>query len=82
MNPERTMPPTPESNYHSYLLRLWQVPGGGGGQWRASLEDVQTGDRQGFNDLASLVGFLDSLTHSHQVRKVILEPPTEDNRLD
>jgi hypothetical protein len=43
---------------HSYLLRLW--PAGSAGQlvWRASLENVQTGERLGFATLEQLFVFL------------------------
>ena len=75
------MNPT-QPDYHSYLLRMWLVPGGGEGHWRASLENVQTGELQGFKDLPSLLAHLEDLTVPHQVRKVILEPPTPDNGLD
>jgi len=47
------------SKYHSYLLRLWQVREETGSHWRASLEDVQTGELQGFADLAEPLHFLE-----------------------
>ena len=71
-----------QPDYHSYLLRLWLVPDGGEGQWRASLEDFQTGDQQGFKDLPALLGFLASLTHLHDVQQVTLESPAPDEQLD
>ncbi len=43
-------------NYHSYLLRVWQS--GPDGQWRASLQYVQSGETLRFADLASCLTFL------------------------
>jgi hypothetical protein len=51
----------------SYLLRLW--PAGAAHQqvWRASLEDVQSGERRGFANLEQLFVFLMEQTeHSGQ----------------
>jgi len=45
-------------NYHSFLLRLWQVHGETGTDWRASLQDVETGELQGFPGLAALIDYL------------------------
>jgi hypothetical protein len=42
--------------YLSFLLRLWRETEQGG--WRASLENVMTGERHGFPDLPSLYAFL------------------------
>ncbi len=45
--------------YLAYLLRVWHVTGEDGAPaWRASLEDVQTGERQGFGSLGQLLAFL------------------------
>jgi hypothetical protein len=48
------------TEYHSYLLRLWQetpyAP------WRASLQNASTGERRGFSDLESLFTFLRTQT--------------------
>ncbi len=44
----------------SYLLRLWPASSAGTRVWRASLANVQTGERIGFADLASLFTFLES----------------------
>jgi hypothetical protein len=46
-----------QSDYQSYLLRLWRVNGGEEG-WRASLESAHAGGRRGFADLEALFGFL------------------------
>ena len=66
MNPEA-------NNYHSYLLRLWQVQDNGGSFWRASLEEVQTGELQGFPDLNALLGYLERLAFTNQEEKTVLE---------
>ncbi len=44
------------SGYIAYLLRLWRA--GGGGEWRASVEDPHTGERRGFASLEALFAFL------------------------
>ena len=46
--------------YRAYLLRLWWVEDDGG-YWRARLENVHTGEAQGFPTLEKLVEFLQSL---------------------
>ncbi len=51
-----------QRRYVAYLLRLWQVTSGGGRVWRASLQDVQTGERQGFASVAQLIAFLEAQT--------------------
>jgi hypothetical protein len=51
-----------QSVYHSFLLRLWEAKADGESGWRASLEQVDTGERLGFTDLAELFRFLESLT--------------------
>ena len=50
-----------QSDYHSYLLRLWRVRDDGH-QWRASLEDVQTGEMSAFENVKALVKYLEALT--------------------
>ena len=44
---------------HAYLLRLWPATSAGTRVWRASVVTVQTGERRGFADLASLFTFLE-----------------------
>ncbi len=45
--------------YLAYLLRLWHVTGSDGvPAWRASLEEVHTGARQGFGSLEQLLAYL------------------------
>ena len=44
-----------QPGYRAYLLRLWQVRSGGQLVWRASLEDVHSGERHGFATLVDLL---------------------------
>ena len=60
-------------DYHSYLLRLWQVQEEGGAGWRASLEDVQSGELHGFEDLAALQRYLEELARVQQEDVVLLD---------
>ena len=66
------MVPTPK-DYHSYLLRLWQVQEEAGPGWRASLEDVQSGELHGFEDLEALQRYLEELARVHQEQGVLLD---------
>jgi hypothetical protein len=47
-----------QTNYESYLLRLWQVRQGGRRVWRASLESTRTGARVNFADVTQAFAFL------------------------
>lgn len=42
----------------AYLLRLWPVRCQERTLWRASLENVTSGERHGFADLETLLGYL------------------------
>ena len=64
------MDPT-SNDYHSYLLRLWRVRDDGH-HWRASLEDVQTGELHGFEHLGGLLDYLEALTTTDQPEKAVL----------
>ena len=55
-----------QSDYHSYLLRMWRVQGDKGVDWRATLEEVHSGELHGFPDLAALLGYLEALGCSNQ----------------
>lgn len=44
----------------SFLLRLWRVRDDGQ-NWRAMLQDVETGERHGFATLEGLAAFLRAL---------------------
>jgi hypothetical protein len=50
-----------QSDYQSYLLRLWRAKEGKEG-WRASLESAQTGERKGFATLDALFDYVRSRT--------------------
>jgi len=50
-----------QSDYLSYLLRLWKV-GEDGPVWRASLESSHSGERTGFAQLDDLFDFLRNQT--------------------
>ncbi len=45
-------------DYLAYLLRLWRVRDVDESQWRASLEDAETGERRGFANIERLCEFL------------------------
>ena len=44
--------------YRAYLVRFWDAGRPGAPLWRVSAQEVQTGERRGFPDLASLCAFL------------------------
>ena len=50
-----------QTDYLSYMLRLWQESEKGG-VWRASLQSPDTGERVGFASLDKLYGFLQRQT--------------------
>jgi hypothetical protein len=47
-----------QSDYLSYLLRLWRVDGGERAIWRASLHNPHTREQRGFASLDDLFWFL------------------------
>ena len=51
--------------YRAYLLRLWRVEDDGS-RWRARLENVDTGEQQGFASLEKLIEFLRGLGGEEQ----------------
>jgi hypothetical protein len=63
-----------QKKYRSYLLRLWQVQLGEGIGMRASLEDVQSSELHGFEDLAALVVFLEVLKNDVREDEVGSKP--------
>ena len=69
-----------QSDYHSYLLRLWRVQGEEGDCWRASLEEVQTGELKGFADLAALVDYLEELACTSREDEALLEQEPDEGR--
>ncbi len=50
--------------YLAFLLKIWPVMSKSNleSSWRASLENPYTGERQGFQDLDTLLKFLKTLT--------------------
>ena len=46
--------------YRAYMLRMWRTEEDGH-NWRALLEEVETGKRHGFANLEELFEFLESL---------------------
>ena len=49
-------------NYHSFLLRLWRVRRNGEPKERASLENVENGEKRGFISLEDLLAYLAEIT--------------------
>ncbi len=47
-------------DYRAFLLRLWRVEGED--EWRALLENVETGEKVGFAGIQSLSRFIQSIT--------------------
>ena len=43
-------------SYHSYLLRLWYDPKTS--RWRIVIENVHTGEKQGFIEVESLLTYI------------------------
>ena len=41
--------------YQAFLLRCWQAEGA---EWRFRLQNVQTGEQKGFNNLDTMLAFL------------------------
>jgi hypothetical protein len=46
------------TDYYSFLLRLWRVKEQGGQDWRASLENVESNEKRGFDRLEELLVYL------------------------
>jgi len=62
-----------QNDYHSYLLRMWWVKAAEGGAWRATLEDVQSGELHGFADLSALLEYLQALGSPNRQAEAFLE---------
>jgi hypothetical protein len=56
--------------YMAYLLRVWQVQGKEGSSWRASVEEVHTGERRGFASLEELFDFVREQTGQVTNRRI------------
>ncbi len=61
-----------ERRYVAFLVRLWSVHPNGELVWRASAENVHTGERHGFADLTALFDFLRAVVEE--------EPPAPGQR--
>ena len=48
-----------QSDYRSYLLRVWQEKGREGSLWRATMEEVMTGEQRHFASLEALFEYLE-----------------------
>ena len=54
-----------ETEYYSFLLRLWTVNRQNGQPiWRASLQSSESGEKLVFANMAEMVDYLESLTTS------------------
>ena len=51
-----------QAGYYSFLLRLWQVKEDGGQEWRATLENVESGEKRGFTNVEDLLAYLSQVT--------------------
>jgi hypothetical protein len=60
---------TEGKHYFSYLLRVWLAEEGSQPQWRASLEDTHSGERQGFASLEDMGWCLKELTRLNSREK-------------
>ena len=66
-----------ENRYRSYLLRCWKAGGARSdepGEWRFSLECIQTGKKRGFLRLSTLLEFLDGELKQYE-RGLVVTPP-------
>ena len=52
-----------QTEYLAFMLRLWKARDNGE-SWRASLEDVKTGEKRGFTSLDELFAYLRLNTES------------------
>ena len=57
------------TNYFSFLLRLWQEHREGQLIWRASLEDPRDGERLGFKGIEELLMYLTQVTQGGTSQK-------------
>ncbi len=64
------------SLYQSYLLRLWRESING--EWRASLQNVSTGQCRYFASLSQLCNFLEETTRQPLRVWTEIESPAED----
>src|SRR5437868_2962496 len=69
-----------QRHYLSYLLRLWQEHATLR-IWRASLENPQTGEREGFADMVQLFAFLEEQVADVTSRAGALPPESKEVNL-
>lgn len=62
----------------SFLIRFSYTPGRSAGSWRATVEHMQSGEREEFMDLESLLAFL----RRHAERVPMLRPRSGEPRCD
>ena len=65
-----------QSNYASYLLRLWRAEEDGQPVWRASLESTMDGQRLNFASLEALIAFLETQFSPRRSTRREEEKPT------
>ena len=53
---------TKQVNYCSFLLRMWWAKEEGSQEWRASLENVESGEKRGFTSLEEMLAYLSKIT--------------------
>lgn len=63
--------------YHSYLLRIWKDCVDS--EWRASLQEVATGECHYFSCLPDLLAFLESQGDTILTRQFPIEHPIENS---
>jgi len=56
------MEPGKPIDYYSFLLRVWRVKEEHRQEWRASLENVESGEKRGFTSLIELQVYLALVT--------------------
>lgn len=66
-----------QNDYRSYLLRMWRASMEEGTDWRASLEEVSTGELHGFPNLAALYGYLQALDCKDRKDESVRKQPAE-----
>jgi hypothetical protein len=67
-------------HHRSFLLRLWYTDGPGGSDWRASLENPETGERIGFARLEELFAYLMDLVERNSKRQETGGKARNENR--
>lgn len=65
-----------QRDYHSYLLRIWRVKEDGDA-WRASLEEVRSGELRGFSNLAALLSYLEGVISTCREAEALTGQPEE-----